>query len=93
MIAAPQLAQLPRGAYVINASRGGVLDVQAAFAALATDHLAPARRDYASRVIVVWQRAVYGHDEVQPSIVYGLCDDFAAALGATSGARALEGAA
>jgi D-3-phosphoglycerate dehydrogenase len=40
MIAAPQLAQLPRGAYVINASRGGVLDVEAAFAALATDHLA-----------------------------------------------------
>jgi D-3-phosphoglycerate dehydrogenase len=40
MIAAPQLAQLPRGAYVINASRGGVLDVEAAFAALATDQLA-----------------------------------------------------
>jgi len=40
MIAAPQLAKLPRGAYVINASRGGVLDVQAAFDALAADHLA-----------------------------------------------------
>ncbi|MEA2571580.1 MAG: D-3-phosphoglycerate dehydrogenase / 2-oxoglutarate reductase [Acidobacteriota bacterium] len=39
MIAAPQLAQLPRGAYVINASRGGVLDVQAAFDALAANQL------------------------------------------------------
>ncbi len=52
--------------------------------ALATRHLAPAGRDYASRVIVVWQRAVYGHDEAQPSIVHRLCDDFAAALAATS---------
>jgi hypothetical protein len=52
--------------------------------ALATGHLAPAGRDYASRVIVVWQRAVYGRDEVQPSIVHRLCDDFAAALRATS---------
>ena len=52
--------------------------------ALATRHLAPGGRDYASRVIVVWQRAVYGHDEVQPSIVHRLCDDFAAALAATS---------
>ena len=52
--------------------------------ALATRHLAPAGRNYASRVIVVWQRAVYGHDEVQPSIVYRLCDDFAAGLATTS---------
>jgi hypothetical protein len=50
---------------------------------LATRHLAPAGRNYASRVIVVWQRAVYGHAEVQPSIVHRLCDDFAAALAAT----------
>jgi D-3-phosphoglycerate dehydrogenase len=40
MIAASQLAQLPRGAYVINASRGSVLDVQAAFDALAANQLA-----------------------------------------------------
>jgi len=52
--------------------------------ALATRHLAPGGRDYASRVIVVWQRAVYGHDEVQQSIVHRLCDDFTAALAATS---------
>jgi D-3-phosphoglycerate dehydrogenase len=40
MIAASQLAQLPRGSYVINASRGSVLDVQAAFDALAANQLA-----------------------------------------------------
>jgi D-3-phosphoglycerate dehydrogenase len=39
MIAAQQLEKLPRGAYIINASRGGVLDVQAAFEALATNQL------------------------------------------------------
>jgi hypothetical protein len=54
---------------------------------LATCHLAPAGRDYALRVIVVWQRAVYGRDEVQPSIVHRLCDDFAAALAARSPAK------
>ncbi|HEX8169158.1 MAG TPA: NAD(P)-dependent oxidoreductase [Thermoanaerobaculia bacterium] len=37
---ARELALLPRGAYVINASRGEVLDQQAALAALASDHLA-----------------------------------------------------
>ena len=40
MIAAPQLAQLPPNAYLINASRGGVLDLQAAFDALAANRLA-----------------------------------------------------
>ncbi|MBV9493482.1 MAG: hypothetical protein JOZ54_04500 [Acidobacteria bacterium] len=39
MIAAPQLAQLPHGAFVINASRGEVLDADAALASLATNHL------------------------------------------------------
>jgi D-3-phosphoglycerate dehydrogenase len=37
---ARELALLPRGAYVINASRGEVLDQRAALAALASDHLA-----------------------------------------------------
>jgi hypothetical protein len=55
--------------------------------ALATRHLAPAGRDYASRVISVWQRAVYGHDQVQASLVHPLCDDFAAALGTRSPAE------
>ena len=40
MIAAPQLARLPRGAFLINAARGEVLDQQAALDALASNHLA-----------------------------------------------------
>jgi phosphoglycerate dehydrogenase-like enzyme len=40
MIGAHELHMLPRGAYVINASRGEVLDQQAALAALAENHLA-----------------------------------------------------
>lgn len=40
MIAAPQIASLPRGAFLINAARGEVLDQQAALAALAANHLA-----------------------------------------------------
>jgi len=40
MIAAPQIARLPKGAFLINAARGEVLDQQAALAALAADHLA-----------------------------------------------------
>ena len=40
MIAAPQLAALKRGSYVVNASRGEVLDQGAALAALESGHLA-----------------------------------------------------
>jgi phosphoglycerate dehydrogenase-like enzyme len=40
MIAAPQLARLPRGAFLINAARGEVLDQQPALEALANNHLA-----------------------------------------------------
>jgi phosphoglycerate dehydrogenase-like enzyme len=40
MIAAPQLAAMKRGSYVVNASRGEVLDQGAALAALDTGHLA-----------------------------------------------------
>ncbi len=40
MVDAPKIAQLRRGAYLINASRGEVLDQQAALAALASNHLA-----------------------------------------------------
>jgi len=39
MIAAPQLAAMPRGAIVINACRGEVLDAEAALDALARNHL------------------------------------------------------
>ncbi len=39
MIAAPQIARLPRGAFLVNAARGEVLDQQAALDALAANHL------------------------------------------------------
>jgi hypothetical protein len=48
--------------------------------ALSASHLTRGRHEYASRLVVVWQRAVYGREEVQPATVYLLCDDFASAL-------------
>lgn len=48
--------------------------------ALAATHLPAARHDYASRLVRVWQHAVYGREEVQTATVYGLCDGFASAL-------------
>jgi hypothetical protein len=47
---------------------------------LADRHLPPARREYATRLVQVWQRAVYGHEQVHASSVYPLCDEFAAAF-------------
>jgi hypothetical protein len=56
--------------------------------------LAPPASDYTRRLVTVWQRAVYGSDRAEPTIVYALCDDFAAALGTASRAEtATEGAA
>jgi hypothetical protein len=52
--------------------------------ALAAHHLAGGRREYASRLVRVWQRAVYGREQVETSIVYVLCDEFASALGSTA---------
>lgn len=49
--------------------------------ALATDHLTGAsRRDYAWRLIGIWQRAVYGSQDPTSAAVYDLCDEFASAL-------------
>ena len=48
--------------------------------ALSASRLTRGRHEYASRLVTVWQRAVYGREEVQPAIVYVLCDDFASAL-------------
>lgn len=45
LIGARELAQLPVGAYVINAARGGILDEAALFDALAGGHLAGAGLD------------------------------------------------
>ena len=52
--------------------------------ALAASHLAQGRHEYASRLVRVWQRAVYGRDEVPAEIVCGICDGFAPALDSAS---------
>jgi hypothetical protein len=52
--------------------------------AVAERHLAPAKFDYASRLVRVWQHAVYGAEAAEPSQVYLLCDGFAAALDPTA---------
>ena len=41
-----------------------------------------AGRDYAARLIVLWQAAVYGHLDVDTTAVHALCDGFAPALDA-----------
>jgi hypothetical protein len=49
--------------------------------ALAADHLAEAsRRDYAARLIRIWQHAVYGSQDPAPAAFYDLCDTFARSL-------------
>jgi hypothetical protein len=48
--------------------------------ALAARHLTPGRHEYASRLVRVWQGAVYGAEGVQAATAYVLCDDFAPAL-------------
>lgn len=51
---------------------------------LAADHLAePSRRDYASQLIRIWQRAVYGSQDPTPAAFYELCDAFAQSLDRT----------
>ena len=48
--------------------------------ALAASHLAQGGREYASRLVRVWQQFVYGGRDAQAAAVYVLCDDFASAL-------------
>ncbi len=47
---------------------------------LVAQHFPAKRSEYASRLVRVWQRAVYGSEDVQASTVYMLCEDFAAML-------------
>jgi hypothetical protein len=42
--------------------------------------LSQRRREYVSQLVRVWQRAVYGREDVQAATVHLLCQDFAAAL-------------
>ena len=48
--------------------------------ALAAEHLATPRQDYVSRLVRMWQHAVYGHEEVSAVAIHDLCDGFATAL-------------
>ena len=48
--------------------------------ALAAAHLATPRHDYVSRLVLLWQHAVYGHEDVSAVAVHDLCDGFATAL-------------
>ena len=63
--------------------------------ALAASHLTQEGREYASRLVRVWQRFVYAGQDTQPATVYVLCDDFASALDPVSPLDSLrpEGAA
>jgi hypothetical protein len=57
--------------------------------ALAADHLAEAsRRDYASQLIRIWQRAVYGSQDPTSTAFYELCDAFAQTLDRAAGSPA-----
>ena len=47
---------------------------------LAARHLTTPPREYTSRLVCVWQRSVYGREDVEAATVYALCDEFAAAL-------------
>jgi hypothetical protein len=48
--------------------------------ALSAAHLPAARQAYASRLVGVWQHAVYGHESVSALAIHDLCDGFAPAL-------------
>jgi Domain of unknown function (DUF4129) len=47
---------------------------------MVASHLAPRKREYTVLLVRVWQRFVYGGEDVEPSTVYALCHDFAPAL-------------
>ena len=53
---------------------------------LAARHLTGSTRDYTSRLIGVWQRAVYAHEEVGTATVHAMCAEFAPALDPADGA-------
>lgn len=58
--------------------------------ALAASHLTDGRREYASRLVSVWQRFVYGGQDTQAAAVYVLCDGFASALDSASAPDAMR---
>jgi len=58
--------------------------------ALAASHLTQGRHEYASRLVRVWQRFVYGGQPTPAATVYILCDDFASALDSGSPPDSME---
>jgi len=52
--------------------------------ALAASRLTQRGREYASRLVRVWQPFVYGGQDTQAATVYILCDEFASALDSAS---------
>ena len=62
--------------------------------ALAASGLPRRRLEYTSRVVLVWQRFVYGgHRDTQAATIYGLCDEFARALDRNSPLEPVGGGA
>ena len=47
-------------------------------------HLPSQRGDYASRLVRVWQRAVYGREAIDTAAVHDLCEGFGAAMNAAA---------
>lgn len=47
---------------------------------LAARHLETTTAEYATRLVSIWQRAVYGREEIETFDVYRLCDGFRPAL-------------
>jgi hypothetical protein len=58
--------------------------------ALAASHLTEGRREYASRLVSVWLRFVYGGHDTQSAAVHVLCDGFASALDSASPLESIE---
>jgi hypothetical protein len=59
--------------------------------ALAGDHAAVPVRDYAARLIPVWQQFVYGAHGTTTLVVHGLCDAFAPSLDADDAIAVADG--
>jgi hypothetical protein len=61
---------------------------------LTAEHLTDTTQSYTTRLIGVWQRSVYGHEQVATPTVHALCDDFAPTLDLSArDAIAVKGAA
>ncbi|MDF1812706.1 MAG: C-terminal binding protein [Verrucomicrobiales bacterium] len=104
MIGAGELAQMPQGSFLVNTSRGGVVDTGAVVDSLAAEHLAGAAIDVLEKeppdpdspVIVAWQDASHpAHDRLllNPHTAF-YCEEGAGEFrtkGAKEVLRALQG--